>query len=172
MKTSSTVVVSLVLLAALALTRVPSSALSSGPGPTTPILVEDIGTKVTLVGRLGVPLGKMMEVRGTWAYPKGLVKDFSLRFTVTHVNGKSLPSPVEFDVGLVRAVMPDRKDAIPKYEDHKRLAGSSWMLRAYETGRFYPIPMDYWRELGDETSMQPPYWTKTFVSELVGVVRG
>ncbi len=53
--------------------------LSAGREPATAVSVEDIGTKVALVGRLGEPLGTMMEVRGNWAYPKNsVVKDYSL----------------------------------------------------------------------------------------------
>jgi hypothetical protein len=154
-----------------------SPVLRADRKPSIEVSVEDIGTKVTLVGRLGQPLGKMMEVKGTWSYPllhtrpgEPPAKDDSLRFEVSHVNGKRLPKPVEFHVGLIKAVEKNGKNAIPKYEEHKTLDGVSWTLRAYETGRFDDVPEGYRKELG-EPLRQPPAGQRTFTSELVGVVQ-
>jgi len=153
----------------VALLMVLSAALpvfSADRKRTIAISVEDIGTKVTLVGRLGEPLGKLMEVKGTWGYPDARVKDYSLRFRVSHVNGKRLPKPVEFNVAQVKAATRSGKNAIPQFKDHKTLEGVSWTLRAYETGRFRGVPEEL-----DTAASASPYWWKTFTSELVGVVQ-
>jgi hypothetical protein len=134
------------------------------------VSVEDIGTRVTLVGRLGQPLGKMMEVRGTWKYPSRDVKDYSLRFHATHVNGKTLETPVEFNISQIKAVSQRGVDAIPRGEKRKALDGDIWTMRAYETGRHNAVPADYWKESG-QGMPGLPYWHKTFTSELVGIAQ-
>jgi hypothetical protein len=126
------------------------------------INVDDIGTNVTLVGRLGWPLGKMMKLRGSWNYPNGRVKGYSLRFTVTAVNDDKLATPVEFDVAQIKARKGDDKNAIPEYAHHKDLVGVVWTLNAYETGRFSRTPFD--------AHAQRPYWQDTFTSYVVGTV--
>jgi hypothetical protein len=140
-----------------------SSLQSGGNDAPVAINVDDIGTKVTLVGRLGQPLGKMMKLRGSWKYPSGLVKDYSLRFTVTEVNGQKLPTPVEFNIAQIKASTEDDKDAIPEYERRKDLIGVAWTLNAYETGRFSVIPQRGF-------SVALPYWQRPFTSEVVGTV--
>jgi hypothetical protein len=139
-----------------------SSLQSGGKDAALAIYVDDIGTKVTLVGCLGQPLGKMMKLRGSWKYPRDLVKDNSLRFTVTVVNDHKLVKPVEFNIAQINARTKDHEDAIPKYERHKDLVGVTWTLSAYETGRFSAIPSD--------VIVQLPYWHRPFTSEVVGTV--
>jgi hypothetical protein len=126
------------------------------------INVDDIGTKVTLVGRLGQPLGKMMKLRGSWNYPSGLEKDYSLRFTVTVVNDHKLATPVEFNIAQIKPRTKDHEAAIPEYKRRKDLVGVTWTLNAYETCRFSEIPSD--------VIAQVPYWQRTFTSEVIGTV--
>lgn len=152
-----------------------SLVLAEDQPPPATVSVADIGTKVALVGRLGQPLGAMMTLRGRWAYPvesPGPVKDNSIRFTVSHVNGKQLAQPVEFNVAQIDAVSADGKSAIPgRREGQAALDGVSWTFRAYETGRFDKIPEEYWKERGTGPPGLP-YWTTTFTSKLVGIVQG
>ena len=140
-----------------------SSLQSGGNDATLAINVDDIGTKVTLVGRLGQPLGKMMKLRGSWKYPNGVMKDDSLWFTVTAVNGHKLATPVEFNIAQISARTDDDKDAIPEYKHQKDLDGVAWTVNAYETGRFSAIPQHGF-------SVALPYWQRTFTSEVVGTV--
>jgi hypothetical protein len=171
MKHSWPAAIAVALLVVLSAARMSPPVFSADHEPAVTVSVEDIGTKVTLVGRLGEPLGKMMEVKGTWAYPEDpRVKDYSLRFRVSDVNGKRLPKPVEFNVAQVEAATPAGGSAIPKPEGHKALDGVSWTLRAYETGRFDDVPEEYRKDLGTAPP-QPPYCQRTFTSQLVGVVQ-
>jgi hypothetical protein len=140
-----------------------SSLRSGGNDAKLAINVDDIGTKVTLVGRLGQPLGKMMKLRGSWKYPDGVAKDYSLRFTVTAVNDHKLATPVEFNIAQISARTEDDKDAIPEYKHQKELDGIAWTLNAYETGRFSAVP-------DDGVAVQLPYWWRTFTSQVVGTV--
>jgi hypothetical protein len=136
------------------------------------VSVADVGTKVELIGRLGPPLGTMMTVQGRWGYPDqshGPTKDYALLFTATHVNGAKLAKPAVFRVGRVTACDKQGKDVIPPYEQHKRLDGVSWTLRAYETGRFTRTPGEFWEELGQVIPASP--YADRFASELVGVLQ-
>ena len=135
----------------------------------TQVSVDDIGEGVILVGRLKKPLGTMMTVRGKWSFPREEVKDYSLRFTISHVDGQKLKKPVELHVAQVNVVTKSGKDAIPPHDEHKQLDGMQWTIRAYETGKINHIPEDYWKELG-EFLPQMPYWYREFTSELNGVL--
>ena len=156
------------VLFSVASALLPASLAAQEPAAVS---VEDIGTKVVLVGRLGQPLGTMMDVQGTWKFPDRFDKDYSLRFLVSHVNGKALLKPVEFDWAQVKVISTNGENAIPKSDERKTLDGLAWTLRAYETGRFNRIPKDYWEEPGTRRDASPYWMTKTFTSELVGVLR-
>jgi hypothetical protein len=143
---------------------------ATGQQPKATVSVDDVGKRITLIGRLGEPLGTMIEVQGTWKYPRELIKDNSLRFEVTRVNGKELAKPVELNVAQIKAVTKRNENAIPPYEEHKRLEGVRWTMRAFETGRDNSIPLDYMKESGQGVGAVP-YWFEPFTSELVGIVQ-
>lgn len=148
----------------------PSSPAKGGKAKVE-IRVAEIGAGVTLIGRLGVPLGEMTTVTGTWGYPdqsKGVTKDYSLLFRVSAVNGEALKERMAFHVGDVVAVFNGGKDAIPRWQDHDKLDGVTWTLRAFETGRFTQRPAEWRDESGEpEAAMRV---TAPFHSQLVGVV--
>jgi hypothetical protein len=160
----------LIVLASGTTSLVMSADKERKPKVTVP--VESIGSDVTLVGRMGEPLGTMMEVKGTWSQPKEIVKDNSPRFNVTHVNGKKLDTPVEFNIAQITADTPDRKTAIPELNEWKTLEGVSWTMRAYETGDLHIQPREYHEEFGKPVILgSKPYWMRTFTSRLIGVVK-
>jgi hypothetical protein len=135
------------------------------------INVESIGRTVTLVGRLGKPLGTKATIEGTWSFPTEIVKDFSARFTVTRVDGKRLERPVEFNVAQLTVMTRNHQNALPAYEQQRSLAGQEWSMIAYETGYIGLIPDEY----NDRRSpvfpvVGRPYFTKAFTSKLVAVV--
>jgi hypothetical protein len=133
--------------------------------------IDDIGKTVTLVGSLGKPLGTMMEIKGIWRYPGPRVKDDIMRFMVDHVDGNALETPVEFSAAQITAISKDGKQAIPNYEERRKLDGVPWTLRAYETGRINIVPVDYWTEKELKGVPAAPYWFRPFTPELVGVVQ-
>ena len=132
------------------------------------VRATDLVQTVKVIGRLGRPLGTMLTVQGTWHYPDDRVKDYSLRFTITHIDSRPLKSPIELNVAQVRAFTRDRNNAIPGYEHHRALAGVSWTLRAFETGRFNLEPAEFWKATGMGATA---YYADTFESELVGIVQ-
>ncbi len=108
--------IALCICLAILISAAPTSSpltSSAAEEPTTLVSVEDIGKKVALIGRLGQPLGTTMEVKGTWRMPDIRVKDYSPRFTVSHVNGKALKKPVEFNVAQIEAVSRRDTNAVP-----------------------------------------------------------
>lgn len=140
------------------------------------VSVADIDRTVTLIGRLGQPLGTMMEVRGTWKYPPAQKspdgkllskKDDSLRFVVSQVNGKSLDPPLELH--RVRARTRDGVDAIALEKKKGALVGDTWTMRGYETGRYTTVPEDYWKESGIGP-VATAVWQQPFQTEFVGIV--
>jgi hypothetical protein len=163
-------VVGAVVLLALSTAATSLPVVAETPEPAATVSVADIGTKVSLVGRLGQPLGKMMTIRGKWVKPSNFPKPGAFLFIVSHVNGKQLTQPVEFDIGQMEVVMPNGKNALPDFKRQAELDGVVWTLRAYETGRFSTTPEEYWTERGSGPRALP-YWTRDFTSELVGIVQ-
>jgi hypothetical protein len=132
------------------------SAAADKPAETIEIHVAEIGSKVTLIGYLGQPLGKMMTVKGQWKYPGLTVKDREPILTITDVNEKQLAKPVEFYAAQVNATGRDGKKIEPK-------DGDIWILRGYETGSVDIRP--------DAELSQSPVWARPFTSELMGTVQ-
>jgi hypothetical protein len=125
------------------------------------ISVSEIGRSVTLVGRLGVPLGVKMEIRGRWSMPAKTVKDYSPRFTVTEVNRQKLVNPIEFNIAQVTALTTEHDNALPDLKNRQQLDGQEWTLLAYETGKVQLTP---------DASRSVPYYTRPFTSEIVAVL--
>lgn len=115
-------------------------------GEDTQVSVAEIGRTVTLVGRLGRPLGTMLSVRGTWRLPEGRSKDNSLSFIVSHVDGQKLESPVAFHINDMSVQDARGRNAKPPLDEHALLDGETWTLRGYETGRVTRIPAEFWTE--------------------------
>lgn len=169
MKTRMLFALSAGLMLALRFAAAPDAVADSTP-PVTKINVDDIGVKATLIGRLGKPLGTMVTVKGKWSYPDGRVKDYSLRFAVSHVNDEKLDEPVEFNIAQV--IIKDRRgrNMIPNGEVRKQLDGRTWTLKAFETGRIHITPPEYYTAIGLGPS-QTPYWASAFTSEVIGVLQ-
>jgi hypothetical protein len=143
----------------------------SADSPAAPVefSVDEVGKHLTLIGRLGKPLGTMMTVRGKWSYPKELVKDGSLRFTVSHVNDQPLGQPFEFNIRQLAVVTKNGTSAIPtSREGGAKLAGTEWTIRAYESGSVEIIPADFWKETAPYAR---PYYFRDFTSKLNGVLQ-
>ncbi len=129
--------------------------------------VTEIDDSVRLIGRLGIPLGTMVSVVGTWGYPdqsKGRTKDYSLRFTITSINGKSIPHPIIFPIHSVSVTNGDRSSLIPPTERHADLDGKRWLLRVYETGQYTVVPTEYWAYVGHPAMAPEPAFASSIVS--------
>ena len=133
------------------------------------VSVDEIGKNLILIGRLKKPLGTLVTIRGKWSYPDIRIKDYSLRFTVTHVDGQELNDPLEFNVNQLAVVTKDGSPAIPPDKRHKQLVGVEWTLRAYETGNLHIISPEAFRN--DPVPSAAPYYFRTFTSEINGVLQ-
>jgi hypothetical protein len=143
--------------------------VSSEPtrGEKMDIHVDEIGKTVTLIGRLGVPLGQECRIRGKWSIPTGPVKDDSPRFTVLELDGKQLQRPLEFALGQMNVMNAEHKSVLPGYKTWNALDGQEWKLIAYEQGRVR-INNDF--PGGRRGLMAMPYYIRPFTSELTAVV--
>lgn len=136
------------------------------------VSVDDLGKSAELIGRLGKPLGTWVTIKGKWALPKAVVKEYSPRFMATHVDGAKLEKPVEFNIGQVEAVDSSGKSVMPKPENRRKLDGQTWTLEAYESGEFHITPPEYYEAIGVVPgSVQTPYYFGKFTSEIVGVLQ-
>lgn len=111
------------------------------------ISADDLSSgKIVVIGRLGLPLRQMMTIRGTWDYPEQVpgrvLKIHELRFRVSHVDGKKLAKPLDFDKDLVQVTkIGDRNSLQPSQ-------GEEWEFRGFETGSFRARPQQYYLETG------------------------
>lgn len=151
-----------------------SHSLAQEPKTLIRVSVDEIDTKVVLVGRLGERLGKMMTVTGKWISPPRSSggeepKDSSMRFVVTHVNEKKLAKEVSFNIYQVHAETRAGKNGMPKTEDERSLNGISWTFRAFESGHYDRSPKEFRTERG-YGQIDEPYWVRPFTSELYGYI--
>lgn len=133
------------------------------------VSVDEIGKNLILIGRLKKPLGTLLTVRGKWSYPHSRVKDYSLRFTVTHLDGQKLRDPIEYNVSQLMVVTKDGSPAIPPRKRHEQLVGVEWTLRAYETGFLHIVSPEAFQN--DPVPGGLPYYFDTFTSEINGVLQ-
>jgi hypothetical protein len=156
-----------ILSAILCLSIIPAFLIADGKRPRQSLNVTDLGTDFELIGRLGRPLGTMMTIKGTWGYrdqSKGPMKIHDLLFSITEIDGIPCKHPLILDVWSVHVIDKQKKSLIPPQEKHGDLDGVTWELRAYETGRHYSMPQEYYNFQGPIAMRQLP----PFVSELVG----
>ena len=155
---------------ALALTVIPIALLATQEKHQVPklISVDSVSTTHVLVGRLGKPLGEAMRLSGKWHYPQPQEKDYSLRFTITSIDGNTLDKPIEFNIAQLNVSSKNGKSLIPALEHQKQLEGKTWSFTAYETGRVQIFP----NERDSKNPVFPvvgrPYYTKPFTSEIIG----
>lgn len=162
------VVLAAIVVAVVGRSSFTASALGAEKARPVEVSVDEIDKGLVLIGRLGKPLGTLMTVKGKWSYPEEPVKDGSLRFTVSHVDGKELGKPVELNVKQLDVVTKKGSKAIPSYDGHARLAGKEWTLRAYETGSIEIMPEGYFNET---PAFARPYYFRDFTSKLTGVLQ-
>lgn len=158
------------LLAASITCFVVSSLWGQANSGASKVSVDDLGRSVTLVGRLGVPLGVTMEIRGRWSMPAKTVKDYSPRFTVTNVDGRELRRPVEFNIDQITVGTPDHKDALPDWRRWNKLDGREWSLVAYETGYIEMSPDEYGEKQPVFPIVAGPYYAEPFTSKIIAAM--
>ena len=71
---------------------------------TTYVAVNDIGKQVTLVGRLGQPLGTVVKIKARWERPQDFKDTGAWRLNVLAVNGVALGETCYFHIALVETV--------------------------------------------------------------------
>ncbi len=93
------------------------------------VFVDDLGTRVDLIGRLGHPLHTVLEITGRWESPntpEGIAKDGALLFHVTHVDGKLVDCKHRFHTHYVTGL--DKTERRVEPEVH-----TQWRIKGYES---------------------------------------
>jgi len=108
-----------------------STVSAREPKPHVRIAHGDI-FEVEIIGKLGHPLGELLNVRGKWATAKDQSKPSGPVFQVTHLDGKPLTPPVEF------AVMTPVGRPVRGFAKHSDLnaepSSLEWEVRGHEIG--------------------------------------
>ena len=118
-----------------------------GKEPMQRVLATDIGSRVLIIGRLGLPLGEVVTVVGEWSRPKvpkpavddPNVRDLGAKYDVlglniTTVNNKRLDTSARFEWPGFSSLYPAENRADEPKE------GDVWEVRGIEVGRYYGIP--------------------------------
>jgi len=129
--------------------------------PSITVRADELGGRVTVIGRLDSPLRSVLTVSGVWqkynmrAKPGDVVSLF-----VDEVNGKRLASPVEFRDLDVAVCDPTGAPVQPAI-------GQRWVLRAYETWPDYYHPPEFEIAMG-----RPPQAPAArSATRLIGVIK-
>jgi hypothetical protein len=119
-------------------------ALSGPPEAAADVQGRDLGTRLRVIGSLGLPVGERVRIRGRWRSPHGRLpsKDSSPLLHVTEVNGMQLEKEVVFPEPFVRAAK-ESGHLTPR-------SGESWEAEGYEVGRFQGTPGWALREIYGE----------------------
>jgi hypothetical protein len=119
------------------------------PPTASKVKTKDFIEKVTVVGELGQPLGKLVTIRGRWE-KRDAPKDFKeCYFVISQVNGNRLTKPIEWkswQIGPVRFLGKEKS-----YSE-----GDQWELRGYESGLFSGIVDEAYQELWEEREKKNP----------------
>jgi hypothetical protein len=100
---------------------------------------SELGHKVSVIGKLGLPIGTAVTLRGKWHLTKSEIDKWqSGYYEVTEMNGKQIDSHVIF-TGLCKEV--DNDDFTP-------WDGDLWEIRGYESGGIFGIPDKALVEIG------------------------
>ncbi|QDT89994.1 hypothetical protein [Gimesia algae] len=159
------------------------AVISQATDTPSQIDVSKIGSSVTLIGRLGKPLGTKMQIKGTWVADEPVGEP--PLFSITNVDGVKLTMPVIFYKDQIQATTKGTSVRRPaaKFEDLKSfnafsdydpnysyssLIGEKWTMIAYETGYISLTHSDFNPQ--EEVHPAMPVWSRPFTSELVGVV--
>ncbi len=123
------------------------------------VRAADLGRTVALIGRLGEPMTKVVEIKGHWE-DRGFTKASPFVFVVTAVAGRPLDPPAEFNRYVVSI---DGEDM----GDDDVMLNETWTCKAIELGRFRNVMEMNW-ELFYDAPVSPPSWGEgPFVSELI-----
>jgi hypothetical protein len=127
------------------------------------VRVEDLGTKIDVIGRLGLPLHSFATIHGRWERPKGRVKDNGLYFFVTKVNDRVLQEGAR--IHLVHVENSDHEEIAP-------VEGESWVIRGYESATLEPTAPTMLEVESDEIGSRAMSSKWTFcTSEVRGILK-
>ncbi|MDF1746658.1 MAG: hypothetical protein P1V19_23385, partial [Gimesia sp.] len=141
-----------------------------------------IGSSVTLIGRLGKPLAKTMQIKGTWVADK--VQGAPPLFSITQVDGAKLKEPIIFYKDQLYAVTtkrlpilpgfslrnPEYDDAYADYQKPASLLGEEWTMRAYETGYIGLTPNESKEQKPVWPVTNKPPWSRAFTSNIIAIL--
>ena len=150
----------LALFASCLLIAIPNPALCQQE-----IDVEQISKSVRLIGRLGKPLGEMIDVTGIWELPDARAKDYSPRFRILTIDGKEPKKTIVFHISsLSIKKSKDKSNALPSAPNQNDLDGKKWKLRVFESGEYTVVPNEYWKKTGHPAMRR----RDPFESQLIG----
>jgi hypothetical protein len=108
---------------------------------TTRVKLGDVPERVEIVGRLGAPIGELVDVQGEWQASRAKPGE-PLYFVVREVNGRA----VDVAFGTLPA---DRvRCAGRKVEELQPREGDLWEMRGIEAFDYVGYPEAFWKELG------------------------
>jgi hypothetical protein len=133
----------MVIASALCILVVGARGLSESPrsDQRQHIDARDLPGKVAIRGRLGIPLGTVVRLRGTWRETDPRKSKHQYRYlTIEQREGGDLNEPItfgEWDVDNWDLLVP----TMPQ-------VGQRWDVDAFETGEFAGVPQTYFDKLG------------------------
>jgi hypothetical protein len=112
---------------------------ASEKGARTSVRLEDVPKRAVIVGRLGVPIAEIVDVKGRWV-ARTEKPDNAPWFTVTEVNGRAFDAPLLFRAHSVEPAAGSVEEVEPR-------EGDVWEMRGIEVFDFAGMPENVRKEL-------------------------
>lgn len=107
------------------------------------IWATDLFRKVAVIGKLELPIGEVVTVRGKWRLTKSETEKWQPGcFEITEINGKLLETPVSFSMFCTASYLGKKPLKADLWD------GDTWELRGFETGGLEGIPNKALKEIG------------------------
>ena len=126
-----------------------ASAVLRGETPNEPKMIDyrDIPEHVQILGKLRLPLGRIVSIKGVWTQASPEKPSYPV-FLVQQIDGKSIDFKAEFE--KIEAVAPAFEPSL------SRVVGDKWELRGVETGGFIGFSKEVLKELPGNRPVSSP----------------
>lgn len=117
---------------------------------------ESLNNEILILGKLGLPLGTRVNVKGEWQRQAGPTKGDDYQFVVSEVNGSPVGANIKFDQSKLSPFIEGERVQL--------IEGSVWELEGFETGGYYGMPAEILQSLAVAIQIEEPYgFSITFV---------
>jgi hypothetical protein len=114
---------------------------------------ESLNNEILILGKLGLPLGTRVNVKGEWQRQAGPTKGDDYQFVVSEVNGSPVGAIIKFEQSRLSPFIEGERAQV--------VEGSVWEFEGFETGGYCGIPAEILQSLEEAIQIGEPYGFST-----------